>query len=196
MRKQFRESYVSRSRRPTGGALQYRRTAWTPILRSPPMLVRDAGALAARMRRAGLEVEHKTSVTDVVSAADRAAEGRRRAARRHRRPEDGMVGEEGPGATRRRRTWYVDPVDGTYNIRSGMPVWCSAVALVDGAGPLLGAVYQPITDELDRRSGGRGELNGGPVAPLEERALPTSRWPPTCIPRAGRRLACADRPAA
>ena len=37
-------------------------------------LVRHAGPLADRMLRQGLEVQHKTSITDVVSAADHAAE--------------------------------------------------------------------------------------------------------------------------
>lgn len=110
-------------------------------------LVRDAGALAARMLRDGLTTHYKTSVSDVVSAADHAAEdlvvGRLSA----ERPHDGLVGEEGaesPGS----RTWYIDPVDGTYNFLSGIPYWCSALALVDEEGPVLGAVYFPAVDEL------------------------------------------------
>ena len=46
----------------------------------------------------------------------------------------------------------IDPVDGTYNFVSGLPAWCSALALTDGpAGGgelLLGAIYQATTDEL------------------------------------------------
>ena len=61
-------------------------------------LVREAGRLALRMRREGLSAEQKTSVSDVVTAADRAAEElvlerlaaraprRRRARRGGRRP--------------------------------------------------------------------------------------------------------------
>jgi fructose-1,6-bisphosphatase/inositol monophosphatase family enzyme len=110
-------------------------------------LVRDAGRLAADMLRDGLRTHHKTSVSDVVSAADHAAEGLVGSRLTAERPDDGVVGEEGtsrPG----RRTWYVDPVDGTYNFLSGLPIWCSALALAEGDEPLLGAVYQPVTDEL------------------------------------------------
>ena len=32
------------------------------------------------------------------------------------------------------RTWYIDPVDGTYNFLSGIPYWCSAVGLADATG--------------------------------------------------------------
>jgi fructose-1,6-bisphosphatase/inositol monophosphatase family enzyme len=94
-------------------------------------LVRAAGGLAADMRRSGVQPTHKTSVTDLVTPADHAAEAlivnRLRAAR----PEDGIVAEEGssqPG----RRTWFVDPVDGTYNYATGITLWCSAVGLADG----------------------------------------------------------------
>jgi myo-inositol-1(or 4)-monophosphatase len=134
-------------------------------------LVREAGMLAARMRREGLEVRHKTSVSDVVSAADHAAEDLVASRLRAERPGDGLVGEEGtddPGV----RTWFIDPVDGTYNFLSGMPFWCSALALADADGPVLGAVYHPASDEL--WLGGRDQpttLDGRPVARLPDRAL-------------------------
>ncbi len=83
-------------------------------------------------------------ISDVVSAADHAAEKLIVARLRSERPDDGIVGEEGTSDAGSGRTWYVDPVDGTYNFLSGLPTWCAAVALDD----VLGAVYQPATDEL------------------------------------------------
>jgi fructose-1,6-bisphosphatase/inositol monophosphatase family enzyme len=149
-------------------------------------LVQAAGRLAARMLADGLTAQHKTSVTDIVTAADHAAEALIAERLRAARPDDGLVGEEGArehAATA--RTWHVDPVDGTYNFLSGLPVWCSAIALADGAeDPLLGAVYQPVTDEL--WLGGRDQptaCNGEPVPrladrPLRELALATYVHPP------------------
>jgi fructose-1,6-bisphosphatase/inositol monophosphatase family enzyme len=134
-------------------------------------LVRAAGELAARMLADGLRVEHKTSITDVVSAADRAAESLIVERLRAARPDDGIVGEEGaarPGA----RTWYLDPVDGTYNFLAGLPTWCSALALTDADGVVLGAVYQPTTGEL--WLGGRDRpttRNGLLLPPLDDRPL-------------------------
>src|SRR5689334_25408175 len=109
----------------------------------------------------GLRTERKTSVSDVVSAADRAAEELIARRLEAERPDDGVVGEEGTSRAGA-RTWYVDPVDGTYNFLSGLPFWCSAVALVDDRGPVLGAVYCPVTDELwtggrDRATAVNGE---------------------------------------
>ena len=132
-------------------------------------LVRDAGRLAARMLADGLTVEHKTSISDVVSAADHAAERLVVERLRAERPDDGIVGEEGAAhAGTSGRTWYVDPVDGTYNFLSGLPIWCAALALDDQ----LGAVHQPSTDEL--WVGGPAyptERNGAPLPPLADRPL-------------------------
>ena len=135
-------------------------------------LVREAGGLAQDMLRSGLETQYKTSVSDVVSAADHAAERLVTERLTAERPHDGMVGEEGARKEGDGRTWYVDPVDGTYNFLSGIPYWCSAVGLVDEQGPLLGAVYYPAVDEL--WLGGRDHpttMNGLPVSRLTNRAL-------------------------
>jgi fructose-1,6-bisphosphatase/inositol monophosphatase family enzyme len=134
-------------------------------------LVREAGTLAARMLADGLRVEQKTSVSDVVSAADRAAEERIAQRLAAERPDDGVVGEEGASRAGA-RTWYLDPVDGTYNFVSGLPFWCSAVALTDDRGAVLGAVYCPVTDEL--WTGGRdhpARLNGDVLPRLAEAGL-------------------------
>lgn len=126
-------------------------------------LVRHAGQLALRMRADGLEGEQKTSVSDVVTAADKAAEAYVLGQLRLTRPDDGILGEEGAShAGRSGRVWVVDPVDGTYNFLSGSSYWCSALALVDtsshhggsrngalhDADVLLGAIYQPQEDKL------------------------------------------------
>ena len=134
-------------------------------------LVRDAGTLAARMRHAGVESARKTSVSDIVTAADHAAEQLIVERLRTQRPSDGIVGEEGtshPG----HRTWYVDPIDGTYNYACNLPIWCAAVSLAEGDDTLVGAVYDPTGDEL--WVGGRARptvRNGVPVAQLADRPL-------------------------
>jgi fructose-1,6-bisphosphatase/inositol monophosphatase family enzyme len=135
-------------------------------------LAREAGLLAASMLAEGLDTEYKTSVSDVVSAADHAAEEMITARLAEHRADDGFVGEEGARRAGEGRTWYVDPVDGTYNFLSGIPYWCSAVGLADADGPLVGAVYYPARDEL--WVGGRDTsttLNGVPVAALVEQPL-------------------------
>jgi fructose-1,6-bisphosphatase/inositol monophosphatase family enzyme len=136
-------------------------------------LVREAGQLARELRESGLRVDTKTSVSDVVTAADHAAE---RLVVDHLgawRPEDGVIGEEGnerPSTSG--RTWVIDPVDGTYNFVRGLAWWCSAVALVEDGDVRLGAIYHPHEDVL--YVGGPGlptTRNGVPVEPLPDVAL-------------------------
>jgi len=155
-------------------------------------LVREAGTLAARMLADGLTTHRKTSVSDVVSAADHAAERLVVDRLRAVRPGDGVVGEEGtdePGV----RTWFIDPVDGTYNFLSGLPTWCSALALAEGTTPVLGAVFQATSDEL--WLGGRDlqtSCNGRPVDKLADRPVAelslASYLHPTTLPDDGARI--------
>jgi myo-inositol-1(or 4)-monophosphatase len=76
------------------------------------------------------------------------------------------------GLTVARKTSIIDPVDGTFNFVSGLPAWCSAIALLDGQTTLLGAVYQATTEEL--WVGGLDHpttLNGQPLPRLVDRPL-------------------------
>ena len=136
-------------------------------------LVRDAGTLAARMRTDGVETATKTSISDVVTAADHAAERLVVEGLALERPEDGVLGEEGAareGTSGRR--WVIDPVDGTYNFVAGLDWWCSAIALVDGDDLVLGAVHHPATGRT--YVGGPGlptRVDGVPVPRLQDRPL-------------------------
>lgn len=137
-------------------------------------LVRDAGRLASRMRAEGVSVETKTSISDLVTAADKAAEAQVVARITAERPGDGILGEEGSTAeSRTGRRWVIDPVDGTYNFVRGLGWWCSALALVDGEDLVLGAVHHPAEDVV--YVGGPGlptTRDGGPVAGVEDVPLP------------------------
>jgi myo-inositol-1(or 4)-monophosphatase len=130
-------------------------------------LVREAGQLALLMRMAGLQSEQKTSVSDVVTAADHAAEAYVLEQLQRCRPEDGILGEEGASVQGTSgRTWVIDPVDGTYNFLHGSTYWCSAIALKDGDDVLLGAIFQPEEDKLwlggrDRPATRNGDLLTG-----------------------------------
>lgn len=155
-------------------------------------LVTAAGTLAREMREQGVESTRKTSVSDVVTDADHAAEALVVQRLADERPEDGIVGEEGAArASSSGRTWVIDPVDGTYNFVHGLPWWCSALALRDESDVLLGAVCHPFAPSGTSRAtrtntsadhnphlgvwvGGPGlptTSNGQQVAPIEDRSL-------------------------
>lgn len=122
---------------------------------------RAAGAelLGRHGRVEGLET--KTSATDPVSDADRAAEALLVEILLAERPEDGMLGEE--GADRRGTSglrWVLDPLDGTVNYLYGYPGWCVSVACEDGDGGLVGVVHDPASGETFTAARGEGAWLG------------------------------------
>jgi myo-inositol-1(or 4)-monophosphatase len=119
---------------------------------------RTAGALL--LERFGSErvLATKSTTTDLVSAADLAAEEAIRGILARRVPDDAIMGEEGddtPGTSGRR--WVVDPLDGTVNYLYGLPQWCVSIACEGVAA----AVYDPTRDELfTATASGPAECNG------------------------------------
>lgn len=128
--------------------------------------------LADRFGRAARDVDVKSSVTDMVSAADRDAEALIHAGLREARPEDGLLAEEGSReAAASGRRWIVDPLDGTTNFLYGFPQWAVSIAL-EGE---VGVVYDPVRDELFAASRGAGaSLNGAPLVIAAPPALSTA----------------------
>jgi myo-inositol-1(or 4)-monophosphatase len=77
------------------------------------------------------------------------------------------------------RRWLLDPVDGTLNYAAGLPVWCAAVVLLDGDGPLACAVHDPVHDELWSAERGEGAtLNGAPLGLGARGEAPADDVPP------------------
>ena len=122
-----------------------------PLLDVAVDAARLAGALLTHRMRDGAErnVSSKSTPTDLVSEADLAAERAIRELLGRRRPDDGVVGEEGgsEGGTSG-LSWVVDPLDGTVNYLFGIPQWSISVAVRDRERTLAGAVYDPNRGEL------------------------------------------------
>jgi len=125
-------------------------------------IAREAGALLVdRGTRAPSGVSSKTTRTDLVSDADRAADALVVERIRSVYPDDAIVSEEGgrvEGGSG--RTWYVDPLDGTINYLYGIPHWSVSIACADADGALAGAVYDPLRDELFSAGRGAGATLG------------------------------------
>jgi myo-inositol-1(or 4)-monophosphatase len=104
-------------------------------------------------------VETKSTPTDLVSDADRDAESLILDIVRARRPDDGVVAEEGGGkksATGYR--WIVDPLDGTVNFLYGIPVWGVSIAAEDEKGAVVGVIHDPNHGDTFTASRGAGAL--------------------------------------
>jgi myo-inositol-1(or 4)-monophosphatase len=138
--------------------------------------VQAAARAAQEARAAPLNPRAKSVAADLVTEADAKAERAAAAVIADRRPDDGIVGEEGTerhdGRTRR---WLIDGIDGTVGFARGLPGgWCSAVALEDEHGALVAAVLDPASGELHaaaRQERARGTI--GAARPLEQAQIAT-----------------------
>ncbi|GGM26949.1 inositol monophosphatase family protein [Micromonospora yangpuensis] len=130
-------------------------------------VARTAATTAHRMRAEGVStVATKSTVTDVVTAADRAVERQVVEALRRARPADAVLGEEygqresGPAGASGVR-WIIDPIDGTVNYLYGLP-YCavSLAAEVDGQ-VVAGVVRNVVTGEEWTATAGGGAHRAG-----------------------------------
>jgi fructose-1,6-bisphosphatase/inositol monophosphatase family enzyme len=83
-------------------------------------------------------------------------------------PNDKIIGEElgwEKQITKNNNIWIIDPIDGTNNFIQGTPACCISIAVWDRKGPLVGVIYNPITEELYSAQRGKGAfLNGKKIS--------------------------------
>lgn len=156
-------------------------TSNTELLEIAATIARRAAALAQQRRRDGVEVAaSKSTISDIVTRADREAEDLIRDAIAAARPRDGFLGEESgaePGSSG--LTWVVDPIDGTVNYFYGIPAYAVSIAVVEGEPDpaswetLAGVVVNPALGEVFTASAGGGaRLNGEPIHVNDDVELP------------------------
>jgi myo-inositol-1(or 4)-monophosphatase len=132
-----------------------------PALPDLESLARRAGDIL----RAGYEGEHQVDykgAIDLVTEVDHQSEAFLLGEIRRLFPDHQIVSEETglvPGSDSHQ--WYVDPLDGTVNYAHGVPFFCVSIAYARGGTVSLGAVYEPLRDEMFGAERGQGAwLNG------------------------------------
>lgn len=138
---------------------------------------REAGALLLDgLDLVRTDVRTKSTLTDMVSEMDGAAEALLVERLLGARPDDGMVGEEGtavPGTSGVR--WIVDPLDGTTNYLYGLPGFGVSIAAEADGVVLAGVVLDVVRDELFAATAGGGATrDGSPISASTADALPTA----------------------
>ena len=115
-----------------------------------------------------------------VTAADRGAEQLLRDLIAKKFPSHGIIGEEfGDDRPDAEFTWVLDPIDGTKAFITGVPLWGTLIALLHHGQPVLGAIHQPVLQQLMIGDGSVTTLNDRPVrvrecARIEDATLLTS----------------------
>jgi len=131
-------------------------------------LAADVASRTGRMlmeeRPRDLEVDTKSTPTDVVTVMDKRAERLLVERIGAARPYDGFLGEEGassPGSSG--VTWVLDPIDGTVNYLYDLPGWgVSVAAEIDGE-VVVGVVEVPTFRETFAATRGHGATRNGTV---------------------------------
>lgn len=135
-----------------------------PTLYEIERLAREAGAIL----RAGYNKEHQVNykgVIDLVTEVDHQSEAFLLGEVRGKYPDHHIFAEEsGIIQGSDQHIWYVDPLDGTVNYAHHIPIFCVSVAYALGGMLQLGAVYDPMRDEMFSAERGKGAtLNGQPL---------------------------------
>ena len=139
-------------------------------------IAQEAGAIASDSYGGRVDRTQKDDGT-WVTAADTAVETMLRSRISERFPDHNIHGEEEglkaarggepiPGAP----TWVLDPIDGTNNFMSGIPIWATLVALRDGDTSVLGVVHAPALGETYDAAVGTGARFNGRTIHVDDSA--------------------------
>jgi myo-inositol-1(or 4)-monophosphatase len=126
-------------------------------------LVRKAGDAVLKRFGKDFHIHVKTdSPWDGVTKADLAAERMIIAEIKKHYPAHGIIAEEsGSYNPEAEYVWIIDPIDGTLNFATGVPLFSTMVALVHRRKVVLSAIYMPVMNELFfAKAGGGAYLNG------------------------------------
>jgi myo-inositol-1(or 4)-monophosphatase len=144
------------------------------VLALAERLARAAGAIQRDRYETGVRIGTKSAPIDLVTEVDHACEALIVERLRAERPQDAVLAEEGSGGDRpdAEWRWIVDPLDGTTNYAHGYPRFCVSIGVEHHGVRSVGAVYDPLLDELYTATRGGGAfLNGRRLRVSEEADL-------------------------
>jgi myo-inositol-1(or 4)-monophosphatase len=125
----------------------------------------EAGAVLLAEHSRPQKISYKGDV-DLVTETDKRSEALIVGRLRREFPEHRIVAEEGSSgaAAASRYEWHVDPLDGTTNFAHGYPCFAVSIGLLLDGEPIVGVVFNPVSDELFSTMRGAGAfLNGKPI---------------------------------
>jgi len=135
-----------------------------PTLSYIESLARKAGDIL----REGYNKEHQVNfkgVIDLVTEIDHQSEKYLLGEVQRDFPDHHIFAEEsGVIQGNDEHVWYIDPLDGTVNYAHHIPIFCVSIAYATKGVLTLGAVYDPMREEMFLAERGNGAtLNGKPI---------------------------------
>lgn len=131
-----------------------------------------AGEILRESYGKSLKIDYKGEI-DLVTDVDRRSEAFLITEISRRFPNDSIIAEEsGESQNRGCCRWYIDPLDGTINYAHSLPFFAVSIGYAHNGRIRLGAVYDPVHDELFGAASGQGaHCNGEPITVSNQRHL-------------------------
>jgi myo-inositol-1(or 4)-monophosphatase len=135
-----------------------------PTLTDLEQMARQAGRILSEGYEKDFQVDYKGEI-DLVTEIDHQSETCILNEISRKFPGHSIMAEEsGDTNGSAEHLWIVDPLDGTVNYAHGVPLFSVAIAYAHRGELALGAVYDPMRDEMFLAEKGRGAwLNGRPL---------------------------------
>ncbi len=127
--------------------------------------IRLGGAVIKSNFDADYKVYSKKTVNDLVTEIDKKAEDVIIGNIKKHYPSHQILSEEiGSMETNSEYKWIIDPIDGTVNFVHGIPICCVSIGVEKEGEIIMGAVYNPMLEELFVAEKGAGALlNNMPI---------------------------------
>jgi myo-inositol-1(or 4)-monophosphatase len=130
------------------------------------VVAKDAGKIQLEYFRSdGLDIQAKLNESDVVTSADKASEAYILGRIKETFPQDSILSEEsGAESLNDDWRWVIDPLDGTTNFSSGLPLFSVSIGIEHKGETVVGVVYAPYLEEMFIAIKGEGAtLNGNRI---------------------------------
>lgn len=123
---------------------------------------REAGKIIMQYFDGEFKVDHKEGINNLVTEVDKLAEKKIIEIIKLSYPTHSIISEEvGELLQTSDYQWIIDPIDGTVNFAHGVPICCVSIGVLYQDELILGAVYNPMMNELFFAEKGKGAtLNG------------------------------------
>lgn len=127
---------------------------------------KEAGKIIQQYFQGSFNIENKEGINNLVTEVDKHSEKAIIDIIRKNYPGHSIISEEvGEMLQESDYQWIIDPIDGTVNFAHGIPICCVSIGLKHKDELLLGAVYNPMMNELFFAEKGKGAyLNDKPIS--------------------------------
>ena len=126
----------------------------------------EAGKIIQFYFNGTFRIDNKEGINNLVTEVDQMSEAKIIEVIRKHFPDHSIISEEvGELLKPSDYEWIIDPIDGTVNFAHGIPICCVSIALKYKEDLLLGAVFNPMMNEMFFAEKGKGAtLNGLPIS--------------------------------